>query len=99
LIPTLNEFFGGSPTDWINLPLAWLGAYATMLPRLQAGRALLGTEIASAGDAWGDGRARRRIIEGWRRAVTAGRPAARPRERVSAAEFARRLAEVGLGQG
>lgn len=35
-IPRLQKFYGGSPQDWLKLPMQWLGAYAESLPVLKA---------------------------------------------------------------
>lgn len=35
-IPKLQKFYGGSPQDWLKLPMRWLDAYAESLPVLKA---------------------------------------------------------------
>lgn len=40
VIPRLQRFYGGSPTDWLDCPYYLLSAYLAMLPRLQAEESL-----------------------------------------------------------
>jgi hypothetical protein len=36
IIPRLQKFFGGSPQDWLQLPMLWLNAFSETLPVLKA---------------------------------------------------------------
>ena len=90
----MTRFYG--PADWLHLPLRWLRCYLAMYPRLQAEEALHAVAILQAGDSNLKAEYRHGILGGWQRLAGTTSPA---RTRVSAAEYAAAMQELGLTHG
>jgi hypothetical protein len=81
------------------MPLRWLRAYQVMYTPLQAEEALLSAEISMAADSNIDHRKRQSVLDRWRRQAGALTPKVKPkREPLTAEEFERRMAGLGMVQ-
>jgi hypothetical protein len=67
LLPRLQRFYGGTISEWLTVPVAFVRAYAGAIPKIQAEEALLQANVV----ALGSGRMKKtdadRTIRDWRR--------------------------------
>jgi hypothetical protein len=69
VIPALQRFYGGSPLDWLEVPLPLVGAYALAMRGLQAQESMLMCEVVAMGSGTLEKSDARRIQDGWREAI------------------------------
>ena len=75
MIPALQRYYGGSPMDWLTMPMVLLRAYAAAMPMLRAGESMQMAEVVAYGGGNLEKRDAQRVQERWREALEGeGRP-------------------------
>ncbi len=92
LVPRLQRFYGGSPREWLTLPVSEIELFAKMLPRLKGEENIQAWQIAAAAAGTLEKNDRMFLIRTWRDQAT---PRSR-RQRVSAEQGKIMLASIGI---